>query len=77
VFLSFQYSGPNGILRDIFVEAKRKKKVFNYLFSKVLALTFFLSSLFSLMFLLHCALAGWCRSLKPCISAGYPTGKFV
>lgn len=38
VFLSFQYSCPNGILRAIFAEPERKKNVLNYLFPKVLAL---------------------------------------
>lgn len=61
VFLSFQYSCPNGILRAIFVEPKRKKNVFNYLFPKVLTLPDCFPLSLSLL-LLHWALAGWCLS---------------
>lgn len=68
VFLSFQYSCPNGILRAIFVELEHKKNVFNYLFPKVFALPycFFPSFLppLSLLLPLHWALAGCWLSLQ-------------
>lgn len=80
VFLSFQYSCPNGILRAIFVEPKRKKNVFNYLFPEVLALPdwFFLFSLsLSLLLLPPGPWLDGAPLSKHCISPDYPTGKFV
>lgn len=80
VFLSFQYSYPNGILRAIFVESKCKRNVFNYLSPKVFALPNSSPSSFSVSLSCFHSTGPWLDAAflsKHCISPGYPTGEFV